>query len=239
MWVENDRDRDQLGDDDHVDFVDDDGYDYNFDLGNVDDDVGMNMHMNGDDDPFLYGDVHGEPPNSPTPSPPKQPRKKITLSSSSDSDVRLRIKKSPRKSKEHTSLMRQSSERPDHQRERELDPDLEDGDAVRPASPSPLRPRPKAPSTKPTSKKLVLKTIAKRPNDSVIDISSEEDIAPPPRQMKPLLVARSRKTQSHKDTIKVTKPIGKVVAKSALTTTYMNSRPIYDDADDDDVIDLT
>jgi Holliday junction resolvase YEN1 len=216
--------------DDFDDFVDND-FDFAFDLGNMNEDEGM--HMN--DDPFLDVDGDQEPPMSPTPSPPKQGRKKLAQSSS-ESGAESReapIKKSPRKSKKQTSP-RHSSTSSDH---RNLDSELED--AVRPGSPSPMRPRPKAPVSKITSKQMP-KTIAKKPYPSkadgtIIDISSGEDALPPPKLMKPLLVARSKKTRSYMDTTKISKPVVKVRAQSALAISDMNSQPTYDD----DIIDLT
>jgi len=221
-----------LEDDFDDDFIDND-FDYNFDLGDMNECAGMNMN----DDPFLDVDVHQEPPMSPTPSPPKQGRKKLAQSSSESGtdSCEARIKKSPRKSKKHTSP-KHSSDSSDHRRR---DSDLED--AVRPGSPSPMRPRPKAPVSRITSKQMP-KTITKRPtqpskaDDSIIYISSGEDAPPPPKQMgPPLLMARSKKTRSYVETTKISKPAVKVQTKSALAISDMNSQPTYDD----DIIDLT
>ena len=215
------------------DFIDND-FDFNFELGNFEDDnVGMNLHMN--DDPFHVVEGRQEPPTSPTPTPPKQVRKKIAQSSS-DSDGELygaTLKKSPRKSNKHSSP-RKHATMPSGQ-----DPDPED--IARPASPSPIRSRAKAPASGLTSKPIP-KTIvrkADRPSkidDTIIDISSGEDAPPCVKFTKPpLLVARSMRTQSYHEKSKVSKSVVKVRAKYALAISDMNSQPPYDD----DIIDLT
>ncbi|KIM77419.1 hypothetical protein PILCRDRAFT_12057, partial [Piloderma croceum F 1598] len=236
---------DHDGDDDNV-FVDNESgfvhtdddfanndFDLNYNLGNLN---GGDRGMNINDDPFFLDvRVPEEPPISPTPSPQtqKQGRKKF-VQASSDSDgtssYERRIKKSPRKSKTHSS--------PKHpgimSGHREWD--SESDDDARPGSPSPICPRPKATISALKSKPLS-GLIAKKPaqlskaNESIIEISSGED-APPPTKLTrpPLLIARSRKAQSHSETTKAG-----AKAKFILAPPDLNSQPSYSD----DIIDLT
>ena len=216
---------------DDYDYVDND-FDFNFALWNAngDEDVGLSANMN--EDPFLDVDRHPEPPISPTPSPPKQGRKKLSQPSSDTGteSYGTRIKKSPRKSKDHTS--------PKHSPVRS-DRDSEPGDsefegAARPGSPSPVRPRPKAPVLSTTSKrmpKIVKKYVAPpKVDDTLIEISSGDDTPPPAKAMRPpLLISKSR------NYVKGAKSVIKIQTKSVLATSDINSLPTYDN----DIIDLT
>jgi holliday junction resolvase YEN1 len=214
---------------DNHDYVDND-FDFNFALWNAngDEDVGMNANMN--DDPFLDVDRHPEPPISPTPSPPKQGRKKLSQPSSDTGteSYGARTKKSPRKSKNHTS----PKHSPVRSNRREWDSDSEFEDTARPGSPSPVRPRPKAVSS--TTKRMP--TIAKKyvappkVDDTLIEISSGDDTPPPAKAMRPpLLISKSR------NYVKGTKSVIKIQTKSVLATSDINSLPTYDN----DIIDLT
>jgi Holliday junction resolvase YEN1 len=194
-------------------FVDND-FDFNFNLVNFNDDENIGMNVN--DDPFL--DDEG-PPTSRTLTPHKQSRKKVAQSpSESDTESwQSRAKKSPRKSKKHTS--------PKHSPIRSE----QDSDDLRPGSPSPMRIRPKDPISRASSKQLP-KTITKKApkaNDSIIEISSEEDAPASRTTIKlPLLAARSKKIQRNTETKRA--PNGVVKPALALSDTISRQNDIID-----------